>query len=527
MAKNQITTIDIGTNSVKVLQLELTQTGVILVNSGVESYPRQSATEKIPVETIIDTLSQLVSNKGFRTKPAAISVPRHDITVKMLAGLPATAADEDIKKMVPIQVEPELPFAIADAVYSSYNLQHSPDGASLEVAATKRTSVEKYIDIAEKVGLKLKTIIPSSFATYGVVFDQLKDQLAGRTLAIADIGAGMTDICIIQHGRLAFSRSFTFGGNNLTSAFEKEYEIPFQMAEERKFSEANLEPNAEDSITGRWAENLAIQITQSLRAFTGEEANGIDSLWLCGGSSLVTGLANYLANRLSIEVKVWNPAQEMQDQTLGEELQSGLSVAIGLGIIGAAGEKRTPTVNVNLLPREITEGEDRARQKIKISIIAALAFVILVGAGLGFGVWRHSRTKLYESVASRLESLEKQEETRNSKAALENSILMQQITTPYVSPLEILQEMSGELPNRRRIALTNLNIDKKGKVTMGVEATSHADVSDMIQVLSELKVMSKAKLFDEVKHGAISRVKKDNRSILQVQISCALNENAM
>ncbi len=287
------------------MQLELTQAGIAIVNSGVKSYPRQSAAEKVSDEVIVDTLSQLMREKLFQTKPVAISIPRHFVTVKRLVGLPPSAKDEEIDRMVPIQVEPELPFAVAEAVYSVYNLQRSQEDVSLEVVAAKRTSAEKYLSIAEEIGLKLKAIIPSSFATYGVVFDRFKDHLAGRTVAVADIGAGVTDICVIQHGRLAFSRGFTFGGNLLTRRFESDYGLSFPEAEERKISEANLESVTEDDPTRQWAENLATQISRSFRAFTGKQTNGgIDSLWLCGGSSLIPGLDGYLADKLDMEVSL-------------------------------------------------------------------------------------------------------------------------------------------------------------------------------------------------------------------------------
>ena len=200
-------------------------------------------------------------------------------------------------------------------------------------------------------------------------------------------------------------------------------------------------------------------------------------------------------------------------------------MALGLGIIGVAGEKRTPTVNANLLPKEIGEREERARRKLIVSIATVAAVLILAGAGLGFNNWRSSRAALYEKLASELQELEKQ--TSDAKTALENSVLMQRMMTPYVAPLEVLREMSEKLPDRKKIALTNLTIDKKGKVTMGVEAASHADVSEMIRILSEAKLLDKVKLFDEVKHGVISRVTKEKRPILQVQIACMLNKDAM
>ena len=575
MAKNQITAVDIGTNSVKVLQLEVTQAGVAILNSGVRSYPRQTATERISDEVVVDTLSQLVRDKVFRTKPVVMAIPRISVTVKELTDLPTSATDEDIDKMVPIQVAAELPFVITDAVYSAYNLQRSPESVSLEVVAAKRTAIKRYVDIAEEIGLKLQAIIPSSFATYGVVFDRFKEKLARKTLAVADIGAGMTDICIIQHGRLVFSRSFTFGGNLLTQQFEREYGLSFPAAEERKISDATLPVSptqaggmeggaAEDSPARRWAEDLAKQIARSFIAFTGDEtANGIDSLWLCGGSSLVSGLDTYLASRLNIDVSLWNPLQgiegeiedtrqkedarhETQDTRQGEEasglesrvlglasslssesISRGLSVALGLGIIGMAGEKRTPTVNANLLPKEIREREERARRKITVSVVTVLAVLVLAAAALGFGTWRRSRAALYEDLADRLSKVEQKEETRNAIAALENSILMQQMMTSYVTPLEVLREMSNKLPDRRKVALTSLSMDKKGKVTMGVEAASYGDVSEMIQILSETKLLDKVKLFDEVKHGAISKVTKDKRPVFQVQIACSLNQDAM
>jgi len=528
LAKDHITTVDIGTNSVKVLQLDLTQAEITIVNSGERSYPRQSATEQISDEVVMDTLSQLLQDRVIRTKPVAVAVPRQSVTVKKLVGLPTSATDDDIDKMVPIQVDPELPFAIEDAIYSAYNIKHSPEGVSLEVVAAKKTSIERYVYIAEQIGLKLNAIIPSTFATYGLVFDQFKEQLAGKTIAVADIGAGMTDICIIQHGRLDFSRSITLGGNSLTQLYETQNNLSFEEAERLKISEADLASYEEDTLTHQWGKNLAAQIDQSLRAFKGEGGSSnsdIDALWLCGGGSLTPGLSGYLDDKLGLEVSLWNPVQEINPPEEG--LHNGLSVALGLGVIGAAGEKRAPTVNANLLPKEIGQRAERVRRKLTMIVAAAAAFLIIAGAGLAFMMWQHTKTERREEVEGKLTKLEQKDETLQAMVALENSILMQQVMAPYVTPLEVLRELSDSLPNRREIALSSLNIDKKGKVTMAIQANSHEDVSKLIIALSELKLMGKVKLFDEVKHGSISKVSKDKRPILQVQVACLLNQDAM
>ena len=114
--------------------------------------------------------------------------------------------------------------------------------------------------------------------------------------------------------------------------------------------------------------------------------------------------------------------QDVAGQPVEAGLQSRLSVALGLGIIGADGEKRTPTVNANLLPKEIGERAERARRKVIAIIAAAAAILILAGAGLGFTGWQRSRAKQRESLASELESLERKAETIKAKAALEKLI---------------------------------------------------------------------------------------------------------
>lgn len=527
MARNQITTIDIGTNSVKALQVELTDAGLRIVNYGAESYPRQSATERVSDDLVMDTLSELMRKRLLRTKPVAMSIPRYSVTIKGLSGLPASATDENLDKMVPIQVGPELPFPIADSVYDSYNLQRSGDNISLEVVATKKSSIQRYTFIADKIGLKLKAIIPSSFATYAVIFERYKDELVGRNIAVADIGAGMTDIFVIEHGRLASSRSFSYGGNNLTQAFEREYGLEFSAAEEQKIGKASLRSDEDNAITKRWADSLSMQISQSLLAFAGEDRiTKIDSLWLCGGSSQVPGLEEYLANKLDIKVSLWNPLQGIESEDIEETQQRRLSVALGIGIIGLDGAKRTPTVNANLLPKEIKEREQRARQKVKMVIASVLALLIVTGAVLSYSSWRSSKIAQYEQMTKRIKAIEQKEELKAARTSLENSILMQQVMTPYITPLEILREMSDKLPDRKRVALTTLNVDKKGRVSMGIEASSHADISEVIQVLNEMKFFDKTELFSEVKHGAITKTTKDKRPIFQVQILCTLNEKA-
>lgn len=531
MARNQITTIDIGTNSVKIMELILTNTGVVVHNYGSMRYPRSSASDRITDEVIVETLIGLIEKKGFKRKNVALSIPRQLVTVKGLSGLPGTATDEDIAKMVPIQIEPELPFSIKEAEYSIYNVQRTTDNVSLEVVAAKRSSIDRYIDIAEKAGIKVGFIIPSAFATYGLVFDQLRENLANKSIAVADIGAGGTDLCIIQHGRLAFSRGFPYGGNNLTLMIEREEGLTFESAEAQKLSAANLLPGFEEQLTSQWADSLSNQILQSLRAFTGKDSSsGIDNLLLCGGCSQIPGLARYMSAKFDVDVNLLDKFSNVDTSLIREDNdlnERSLTVNIGLGLISLAGKERTPTVNVNLLPKEILEKAKKVRQRILMVLSATLAFIV-IGFGIWmFNNWQESQVKKYKAVEEQLLKLEKDPVIISAKQSLEKSILMDRVMVSYVTPLEILREMHEKLPSRERLALTSFSIDRNGKLTLNVEAMSHADIGEAVQILSEMKAPNDQKLFESVDNGAISKITKDNKPILQVQITCTLSKETI
>jgi len=87
--------------------------------------------------------------------------------------------------------------------------------------------------------------------------------------------------------------------------------------------------------------------------------------------------------------------------------------------------------------------------------------------------------------------------------------------------------MHEKLPTRDKVALTSFQINKTGKLTISVEAMSHADIGEAIRVLTDMKYSDENNLFSDVKNGTISKITKENKPILQVQITCTFNEDAI
>ena len=85
MAKNQVISIDIGTDAIKMVQLEKTADGIRLIDARIESYPdRQGETvehQAVNVNNVTESLLKVWKKVG-RKYPVVVSVPRLLITTR-------------------------------------------------------------------------------------------------------------------------------------------------------------------------------------------------------------------------------------------------------------------------------------------------------------------------------------------------------------------------------------------------------------------------------------------------------------
>jgi cell division protein FtsA len=93
---------------------------------------------------------------------------------------------------------------------------------------------------------RLKGVFIHSFATaYALT---LQDAL--QSAVAIDIGAGGTDLCVVENGRIIGNRSFSLGGNAITKRISRELSTSFDEAEAIKIglSEGKLEKKSHQVI---------------------------------------------------------------------------------------------------------------------------------------------------------------------------------------------------------------------------------------------------------------------------------------
>ena len=533
MAKNQIVSIDIGTSAIKLVQLEQTASGIRLVNAGIEAYSETNPTVAISTDVISETLERLWRRMGGRGTSVALSIPRLSVTSRRLINLPAAATDDQLSNLVAMQAETELPFRVEGTIYDYHDARRSEDALSVELIAAKRETVQQQIDYLKPLGLAPTSVIPSTLATSvlaGIV--NRKDDGSTEMTMVVDIGAGRTDICLMDGDGLRFSRSFPIGGNHLTHLYEHETGADFELAENRKIVNAALDQQSEsDASSYEWAEGLVAELRRSINGAKRElninEDRIVSEIWLCGGGARIRGLAAYIADRLEVPARFWNPLdafQEVADTQRSnfqavESFGDTLAVALGLGI-----NALTSRISLDLLPSEEKVKLTQAQQRKRTLMAVAAGLVLLVGLGLG-GL---TLSKVHQSKIVTLDGAIRNISLAesNAKRTLTKDLAIVNLLAPRVSPLDIVRELSVRFADRTQVAWTTLNISRlddpeKAKITFSIEAQSHQDVSQTISMMAQSGV------FTSIKSGQVTSIERDKQPIFQVQITCNLAEDAI
>lgn len=215
------------------------------------------------------------------------------------------------------------------------------------LTAAPKDFVNRYVEIFHKAGLKLLSLETAAFA--------LTRSLAGidtSRILITDIGAGTTEIIILDEGLPVFNRSIDIGGFKITRALQESLKISFDEAEQLKLDISNNPGNQSAEIIKILEKIMApiineikysitlyfnrLSLTEKEEVTKLQTQKRIEKIILTGGSGLLSGINDYVKKKLQIRVFVGDPWSRViypQDlKPLLNEIGPKFAVAIGLAM---------------------------------------------------------------------------------------------------------------------------------------------------------------------------------------------------
>lgn len=446
--------LDIGSHSIKLVEVKYTPKGVFLTNFSVEELGPEAREAKSNAFAIAERIKELFLNQNIKTRRVTIGVSGPQVAIRHFA-LPSMP-EHELKEAVKWEVRKFISFPVETAIIDFQILGETiEDGArklDLMVAAAEAQFIETQLALIKAAGLKPVSIGTVPHALWHSM--QIIPEAKKGVTALIDIGATKTSINIVKDNRLKLTREINTAGDTLTEAIQdaatlegstlgfadaEEIKKEFGMPEEEDIERANGRvPLQKISFAMRPVlERLLTEIKRSFEFCESrfKEAK-VERILISGGGARLKGLRDYLADQLGTEVELLNPFEDMVPD---------LVIATGLAL--------HRTKEINLLPEKYRLTPKFLMQKYAPVAIACLVFFVLFSMYLNMNLactkyrreLRLKETKLanLQSANKRLIQLRQNKERLDQeKALLPRGIL-------EIAPWEdILREISHIVPDK-------------------------------------------------------------------------------
>ena len=361
LGKKDILGIDIGANVVKVLEMKASGKKISVINYAEEVLEAIALEEKAPEERkkmYVSALKKIVKNNKFATKNAAISVSGSSVIVRFVK-FPKMSASE-LEKTLQFEAEPHIPFDIQEVYMDTQVIGdvEEDDQTKMEtvLVASKKTTIDEKIDIIEKAGFKPAVIDVDAFALQNA-YESINRVSSEELVLLINIGASITNICILDNGISKVVRDLYTAGNSFTRAIQEEMQNSAEQAEDIKIKygligDKSMQDDEDESkglevynILQPVVKELNSEIQRSLDYFMGQQAASdinVNKIVLSGGSANMKGLPEMISSDLNIPVEIFRPLENAEVASSSEVniMSPSLAVVAGLALRKIGDSKR-------------------------------------------------------------------------------------------------------------------------------------------------------------------------------------------
>lgn len=340
--RKKILAIDIGSNSIKAVELVAKNKTIQLNTVDVYNLPPDAIVNSVIVNSTIveEGIRKILERKKIKTKEVIIGLSGRAIIVKIIKLLKRSY--EELQKTILWEVEQYIPFNINEVIVDFQILPEVEDSTTKEMeillVVVKKEKVKKHIEVFHQVGLHPTIVDLDSFAIVNLYLYGLSN-MAEETkggVCLVNIGASFTNINILENGVLYLSRDVLIGGYEFTKFLQNELNLEYLEAEEKKkkLEITQINPSITDEIV------MEIKRSFDYYKSTIKEIE-INKVFLSGGCSNIKGFDTYVTEKLGTSTTVINPLSKIE---IGKRVNfetltkvsspSDLTVAIGLALRG-------------------------------------------------------------------------------------------------------------------------------------------------------------------------------------------------
>lgn len=434
--------LDIGRVSVKMVRLDAGRGGSTLAVRGafrdVDPALDGDARKTAVVRAIQECAAELEAKPG---SPVAASVPRAEAVVRraMVPDVP----DEERAALIRFQAAKDIPFEIEEAVLAHGAVGPAPAGGSDVLYAAVRSGVLE----------ELRGLIVAAGLVPGIL--EVSTQAASRTARITApdvqdalllvIGARTSDIVVLEHGRVAVSRSASVG-------YARE--------------------------DAGWVEKLAQEVQRSLRSAREGAALEPRALLLAGGGAAREAVASTLGGHLNLPPRVLSGLPDADEAR-------GAAYVVARGLVEPSTVDGVPCLDL----AGVAQRAQAARLKQLIGAAAAGGVLLAAAGVVFFQVALGARTSKVTALGQELEKVRPEE--KRVRGLQKELGIAEKWQSRKTRALDVLLAASTSLPQGEAY-LTRFQWQEGRPITLTGRARDTGAVKNVLDKLQKHELVEKA-----------------------------------
>lgn len=371
--------LDVGQTGLKAVRFRRRLSGRETVDYFQHPMPFSRPEDLEPARRVQSLRSFIWQHGLYATDRLVTAIPCQDLFVRTLS-FPFKDTTK-LAQVVPFEVENLVPMPLEDLAVGSLVLppEQSIEGVAREakgsevlITAAPRDKVAEHLRFLAQADVEPSAINVDAMALFSVT-QYLQEEGANvpPDLAIIDVGASKTTLCLVQGGRPVVLRTILWGGNHLTHALAVRHACSFADAERHKRT------LAVDQVHGL-LEPILRELRITLQAYQGSDRGRLTHSWICGGGSKLQEIGDYVSRQLGLY-----PVGPRQG--FGADAPRAFSIAFGLAIhpkiIRPRWRFKSSPLGLALDLKGVTEATSSdtitSKQDRRLAIIAVLAIALL------------------------------------------------------------------------------------------------------------------------------------------------------
>ncbi len=337
---NSVIGLDIGSHSIKLVELGRDGGANVLFTAGTIPTPPKALSSSVPAdsEAVAIAIKKLLKDTGSKTRTVNVALPESQVFTRVIE-VPQLS-NRELTSAIRWEAEQYIPLPL-DQVNIDFSVlrQAKETGTNkMEVllVAAPKALLERYVNILDLADVTISGVETEIIAASRAI---IRSATMIKTAMVVSLGAQTTDLAILRNGIIAFTRSISAGGEALSRALA--VGLGFEQAQAEEFKKTyGLEQDKLEGKIVTAAKPIMDTIVGEIKravAFYQEKNKGVavEAIILSGGTAKLPGLVVYMAQALGIEAQLANPWVGIKKDPRFAALDSEgpvFAVAVGLAL---------------------------------------------------------------------------------------------------------------------------------------------------------------------------------------------------